>query len=425
MREPYVSKPNYPLLLAVIAAHALALTYALRPGLFGVVRDRIAPAGAHAAMQGKGSPPAQRPAPTRAAAMPAETPADDPRREFDVEAWIANNERVAREQAQTTYGDLAAALSAEPARALDTLRRRYADGDDRADKVRFAVAWECANGHTFYDDPQSAPPIERQLDGVAPADAALLRGVYDAGRKRWQSIRPRCDAWDAQNEAWRAVTLKYREGRGPNAQFERLQQTYDRDALTSQPSLLDALLKAIDKLWAREPDDELARRLAEYMLTLDDEAARARGLALLVALAERDARYAGAVADAYRALDGRAPYDAGKAETWAQRAAQAGAPQWLRDRADRAGAANDPAGAWAWHAYALWLSANGCGAAHGTYGEAELARGLRGVAAANAALAPDARRPARERYRELVAQHGKAALAALRCEPGRPSTRSP
>lgn len=425
MREPYVSKPNYPLLLAVIAAHALALTYALRPGVFGVVRDRIAPAGAHAAMPGKASPPTSRPSPARAAAPPAEAPADDPRREFDVEAWVANHERVARRQAQATYGEIGAKLTTDPTLALDALRQRYAGGDDRADARRFAIAWECANGHTFYADPQSAPPIERQLDGVAPADAALLRGVYDAGRARWQSIKPRCDAWDAQSDAWRAATLKYRQGRGPNAQLEQLQQTYDREALTTQPSMLQALLKAIDKLWAREPDDAVARRLADYMLTLDDEAARTRGLALLVALAERDARHAAAVADVYRALDGRAPYDAAKADAWALRAAHAGAPAWLRDRADRAGAAGDDAGAWAWHAYALWLSANGCGAARGTYGETDLAHGLRGIAAADATLMPDARRQARERYREFVAQHGRTALAALRCGPDTPPAALP
>ena len=413
MREPYVSRPNYPLLLAVIAGHALALAYALRPEAFGVLRDRIAPANAQAAIAAQAPPPSRAQAPQATA---PDAPSNDPRREFDVQTWVANAGRAARRRAQTDYGELDQSLANDPARALDTLRKRYADGDDRANTMRYALAWECANGHTFYADPDSAPPIERQLDGVAGTDAALLRGVYEAGRAQWLAIKPRCDRWDAQSDAWKAASAKYRQGTGPRAQFERIDQTFDDEA-RRDPTLFAQLLAAIEKLVARKPDDDLARQLAAYMLALDDQAARERGLKLLVTLAERDARHAGAVADAYRALSGRAPYDAEQAEAWAQRAAQAGVNAWVRDRADKAGAAGDAAGAWAWHAYALWLNANGCGVARGTYGEAELAHGLRGIATVGATLAPDLRRKAGERYRELVAQHGKAALAANGCGP--------
>jgi hypothetical protein len=414
MREPYVSKPNYPLLLAVIAGHALAVAYALKPGMFGVVRDRIAPANAHAAIQAGGAPPTASPNARRATAQPEQVPADDPRQEFDVATWLANGERVARERTREAYGDTAAKLASDPAGALDALRTRYANGDDRANAMRFSIAWECSNGHTFYDDPQSAPPIERQLDGVAPADAPLLRGVHQAGRAHWQAIKPRCDAWDTQAEAWRAVTLKYREGKGPNAQFERLAQTFDAEAL-KEPSMLAKLLEAIKKLWAREPDDVLAHRLAEFMLALDDDASRERGLKLLVALAERDARYTEAVAAAYAKLDGRKPYDAQAADAWALRAAEAGSPAWIRQRADRDTAAGDTAAAWSWHAFALWLDANGCGVGPGTFGEADLAQSLRGIVQAGAGFDAATRAQAGTLYRERVAQHGAAARTARRC----------
>lgn len=411
MREPYQSKPNYPLLLAVIAVHALGIAYALRPAMFGVMRDRIAPANAQAAMQS--TAPAQAAKPQSAQAQEGASP--DPRREFDAEAWIANDERVSRRQERSAYGEYEARLANDPAKGLEALRQRYAAGDETANRARYALAWECSNGQRLYEEPDGAALPER-LDGANPADAELARRVHEAGRQRWQRLKPRCAIWNAQPEEWKAATLKFRQGDTPTARFERIDQEFGPES-RGDPQLLKRLIDALAALFRQQPEGELARRLGLFLVDVEDVATRERGLALLVTLAERDGRYARDVATAYQRLSDRPPYDREKAQLWADRAAQLGDARWIADRAELASKAGDAAAAWSWRAYALWVNAHGCHVARGSYGETELADVLGALGRTDTALAPAQREDATQRYQALVRDHGAAALEANDCGP--------
>ena len=413
MRNHATPGINYPLLLAVLALHAGAFTWALRQPLAPLPLQRAA------ARQ-------ETPPPGNAAARPdtqrrsEETPADDavsaaddPRRSFTPQQWRDNQQRAAAQRLQRELGALAAVAARDPAQLPRALEQGLAHGEHTADRAAAALHDECSQ----FDATalQSAPPT--LLQDIAAPLQPLLRASFDARLQRLREQARRCATW-AQAQAALATARRSYAGRADADAYEALRVQQQLQPAT--PDLLARLRQGLEQLWRQNSDAAVGRNLALLLLNEDDATRRELGLRLLQQLAEQDDSQVDFVVSVLDQGYGKLLRQPVLADTWRRRAADLGSDSAIGNELQRGTVRASAEQAWSWHAWRVWLNAQGCYVEAARPDDALLADDLRALQQLDTQLDAAARGRAASLYRERLTQWGDRARAARQCTDAAP-----
>ncbi len=408
MREVPESRINFPVLLFVIALHAVVAAYAMQ-----APAPRFEPPTRHGASAPPEPAPAATPAtpqiqPGRdndATPLDADAAIDDPRRAFSPQQVQRNQAAAAQAQDRRRLGPLAA-QTATSAQWPAALAQRLRAGDGGA-------AGAAAELHDDCDELGGAPPPATVFDealvhGLDASMQALVRSEFEARVQRLAERHRRCAAWRAARDDLAAARRDYAARADADA-FEKLRTRQQLDPPT--PSLLERLRRELRALWESQSQSRVGRALALQLLNDDNEAGDRLGLQLLLQLAERDDTQVEFVASVLSQGYGRLPPQPDLAPQWQQRAAELGADAAI----DAQLASAAPAQAWAWRAWRVWLNAHGCYVDAPRAQDAVLAADLRALQQLDGALSPGARAEAGRVYLERTQRYGDRARAVRDC----------
>jgi hypothetical protein len=419
MREPYRSGINYPLLFLVIAAHAGLFAWALQPPRAQPLRPRAttqqpAPPAIDATAQRDTTPPA----PPRDAASGADTQAgddsDDALRAISAQQWHDNQLAAQRKKLQARHAQWADAVQADPPAALGRLEQALRNSDPRAPGAVDALEEECRDDPARRRAALDAVPASL-VENLSADGARAVRALIEAQRQLLAERARRCAAWQAARERLQAALRDYARGDSAPARLQALRQELDVTApAPPAPGLFERLLQLLRETWQRDTAADVPLALARQLLAADDATRRRLGLELLEQTARDNDRYAPLVAAFLRSADAREFPPAREAE-WTERAALLGDDASLRALLERPHQAQGGDAAWRWHAWRVWLNAQGCYAAGAEDSIALLENDLRALQALDIRLPAAQRGQAREAYRRQVAGWGARATALRDC----------
>lgn len=400
---------HYPLLLAVLALHAGVFAWALRQPAF-------APAPRPAAARPEAAPPPASRAPRPDTQHHSETTvgddeipgAADPRHAFTPQQWRDNQQRAAAARLQRELGALAHVAARDPAQLPRALEQGLARGERAAARAAAALHEECSqfNAAALH----SAPPA--LLEDIAAALQPLLRASFDARLQRLREHTRRCAAW-AQAQAALAKARRVYAGRTDADAYESLR--VQQQLQPAAPDLLSRLRQGLEQLWQQSSDAAVGRHLALLLLNEDDATRRELGLRLLLQLGEQDDSQVDFVAAVLSQGYGKLPQQPVLAGTWQRRAADLGSDRAIGGELQREPVRASAEQAWSWHAWRMWLNAQGCYIQAGSADDALLADDLRALQQLDTQLDAAARSRAGRAYSERLAQWGERARAARRC----------
>jgi hypothetical protein len=406
MREPTPSRINLPVLVFVVALHAVVFWYAVHappPRITADTRGN-APAASPSA-----KPPAQPSAAERSDdAETSEIATDDPRRTFTPQQWSSNQAVAAQAQDRQKLGTLAPD-SANPAQLPAAIERGLRRGDANAANAAAELHEDCsAFGET-------APGVltfdTKLLAGLDAQAQALARADFMARVLRLEQRRQRCAAWRSARENLAAARRDYAARADADA-FEKLRSAQQLDPPT--PSLLERLRRELRALWESQSQSRVGRALVLQLLADDNEGQDRIGLRLLLELAERDDTQVEFAASILSQGYGHLPPQPDLAPQWQRRAADLGADAAID--AQLAAPATPPSQAWAWRAWRIWLNAHGCYVDTPRAEDALLVDDLRALQQLDGALSPGERAEAGRLYLERTAAFGDRARAVRRCD---------
>jgi hypothetical protein len=406
MRSSPASGINYPLLLAVLALHYVMFAWALQP----VAPRPLAPRSADSQTQppppGQAtSPPATQQGDGDAADdAPAGEP-DDPRQAFTPQQWRDNQRRAESLRRQQQLGALA---QGAPAQLPRELQRGLADGQRDAARAAAALHDECSTLDTGAE-PSTPPTLLRDI--AAPLQP-LVRARFDARLQRLREQAARCAAW-AQAQTALAQARRDYAGRTDADAYEALRSAQQLEPAT--PGLLDRLRTGLEQLWRQNSDAAVGRNLALLLLDEHDATRREIGLRLLQQLAENDDREVDFVTQVLHQGHGRLLPQPVLAARWQRRAADLGSDTAIDSELQQPALRSAPEQAWSWHAWRVWLNAQGCYLAASRPDDTLLADDLRALQQLDRQLDPPARARAGRQYREHLAQWGERARDARNC----------
>lgn len=409
----YEHKPeriHFSLLLLVVAAHVALLAYAMQPVRLSPLRDEGRPR--RAALQAPPDANPQRPQ----AATPASSASDDasgddpaalpsdPRRDFSPRQWHDNQIAAQAQRLRAAHADLAALLQAQPEAAVQRLQERLRRNDAVAAQAVQALQQECET---------PLPPLAAltaQLEQAGRDSAETLRALAQAQQELIAARERRCNAWRKAQPQLAQAQQAYRPQEAAAAQLQQLQRAFEQTP--PPPGLFERLLAELRALWQANSGENVPLGLAGQLLNAPDPARRELGLQLLEQVAEDNDRYAALVANFLRSSDGQ-QLAAAREAPWTERAAALGdaaSIDALLARPHRADAAVQD---WSWHAYGVWLAAQGCTPPE--QGMDTLQRDLAALRRIDPLLSTAQRELASTRYRERIQGWGERARALRGC----------
>ncbi len=409
MRSAQPTRINYPVLLGVVALHAVLFAWALRPPRAhdGTPARPAAATAAPAPAAAAATPPAK-PAQVQEDADDSaddSAPADDPRRTFTPQQWRRNHATAAQAQDRRRYGALGdTAAAPTPAALLQALAR----GETAAAAAAAELQEDCDALAALPDRVDAV--LLQELD---PTTQALARASLDARLQRLAQRRQRCADWRAARADIDAARRAY-AARGDADAFEALRTQLQLEPNT--PGLLQRLRDELQALWDSQSQRRVGRTLALQLLADEGDAQNAIGLRLLLQLAERDDADVEFVAAVLAQGYGHLPPQPALAASWQRRAAELGADAAIDAQLAQADVQTTPAQAWAWHAWRVWLNAHGCYVDTPRADDTLLIGDLGALRGLDARLDANARRDAASAYRERIARHGARARAAHGCD---------
>lgn len=411
MREPYQNRTNYPLLLLVVALHALAFAWAQQPVAPPPLRAHDTQRAETAAAQP--AAPSVRPAtptPSPAQGTPAATDAnaDDPRRLTPAQ-WQANQEDAAAQQQRAALGELAP-LAADPQQLLQALEQALLAGRRDAAAAAAEMHDDCS---LFGDTPQPLPQglDATLLDGLSGTDQALVRTQFAARVARLEQLQRRCAAWQEWRERLATARRAY-AARADADRAEALRTALQLDPPT--PDLFTRLRAALQQFVASQSQRAIARAIVLQLLEDPAPAQQQAGLRLLLELAERDDAQAEFAAGLLRRGHGGLAPQPALAQRWQRRAADLGSAAAVS--AELAQPGLPATQAWAWHAWRVGLNAQGCYLQSSQPADALLVADLRGLQQLEARLDAAGRDEALALWRAQAAAWNARARALQHCD---------
>lgn len=411
MYQPPAPRINLPVLLGVIALHAALFAYVLKappPRVERPARQATtapAPTSAVAPPATVATPAADAAAERDAIESPAPD-ADDPRRSLTPQHWRDSQTAAAQIRDRERFGALADATDT-PAQWPAAIERGLRRGDVAAASAAAELHDDCA----AFGSAPLAPNLDAALlQGLDASAQALVRADVEARVARLVARQRRCAAWRDARDRLAAARRDY-AARDDADRFERLRTQQQQEPPT--PDLLERLRRELQALWEAQSQSRIGRALILQLLAEDAAESHALGLRLLQQLAERDDTQVEFAATVLRQGYGRLPPQPALAASWQRRAADLGA-----DAAIDAELATAPgaAGAWAWHAWRLWLDAHGCYVDATRARDALLVADLRALQRLDARLSPAERAQAGQTYLDRVRTFGPRARGARGCD---------
>lgn len=411
MREPYTSRINYPLLLAVVALHVALFAWALQPA---PLRPDPRPRAAATA-------PATLPVPTEPAPASAAADADesvdeaddarsatDPRRAFSPPQWRRNHDAAALAQDRHRLGERLRP-DMTPTQSMTAIEQGMQRGERTAAAAAAELHDDCSDVDTV------APPTTLDtelLRGLDAAAQALARASLEARVQRLAQRQQRCAAWRDAQQRLDAARRAYASSATADA-FEALRAQQQLEPPT--PDLLTRLREGLRALWESQSQSRVGRALVLQLLSDEGPAQNEAGLRLLLQLAERDDSQVEFAASVLARGYGRLAAQPALAQAWQQRAAELGADAAIDAQLARTDTRAAPAQAWAWHAWRVWLNAHGCYVDAPRPDDAVLLADLHALQQLDATMPAVERADAGRLYLERTQRHGERARNARLC----------
>lgn len=410
MREPYTSRINYPLLLAVVALHVALFAWALQPES---VRPDPPPRAAVTA-------PVAPPTPAEAASASAATDtgesseeadeaqaATDPRRAVSPSQWRRNHDAAALAQDRQRLGELKPDMT--PAQSMEAIEQGIQRGERAAASTAAELHDDCSDMDTAAAPTTLDTELLRGLDAEAQA---LARASLEARVQRLAQRQQRCAAWRDAQQRLDAARRAYAGSATADA-FEALRAQQQLEPPT--PDLLTRLREGLRALWESQSQSRVGRTLVLQLLSDEGPAQNEAGLRLLLQLAERDDSQVEFAASVLARGYGRLAPQPALAQAWQRRAAELGSDAAIDAQLARADTRAAPEQAWAWHAWRVWLNAHGCYVDSPRPDDAVLLADLRALQQLEATMPGRERAAAGRLYLERTQRYGERARTTRLC----------
>ncbi len=411
MREPYTSRINYPLLLAVVALHVALFAWALQPAsLHPDPRPRAA-----------ATPPAALPVPAEPASASAAADtgesideaddaqaATDPRRAFSPPQWRRNHDAAALAQDRQRLGDQMRP-DMTPAQSMAAIEQGMQRGERTAAAAAAELHEDCSDVGTVAPSTTLDTELLRGLDAAAQT---LARASLEARVQRLAQRQQRCAAWRDAQQRLDAARRAYASSATADA-FEALRAQQQLEPPT--PDLLTRLREGLRALWESQSQTRVGRALVLQLLSDEGPAQNEAGLRLLLQLAERDDSQVEFAASVLTHGYGRLAAQPALAQAWQQRAAELGSDPAIDAQLARTDTRAAPVQAWAWHAWRVWLNAHGCYVDAPRPDDAVLLADLHALQQLDATMPAVERAAAGRLYLERTQRHGERARDARLC----------
>ncbi|MEO8670036.1 MAG: hypothetical protein ABI411_01905 [Tahibacter sp.] len=411
MRDPYEARVNLPLLVLVIAAHALCFAWILAPRAVVAAFERLRPASPQAIPASPLPVPPADPGARRLAtssppaeAAPSTSRPDDPRREFSAAQIAGHQQQAAQRRRQRDLTDLNASPGQSFRQLAADATKTVSAGNDAAYQALERIERACTVAPVA-EDAATPSPVGDPGGMLVGDDRARWNAALDAQKAIDGTMKPLCDAFGA--EAIRRASAAYVTGPSTLARLAAIERSL-RDSQTN-PAERPRLLDQLRDLHRSDSREEISAALALALARYGDSADLVSARELWSTLAQSDDRYAVDATVYMRDAD----TDAGSAAN-VELAAALGSVDAIKQRIDDADRHADVARAWSWVAYRTWLTMRGCRGDSDLTSRA-LAGDLLALAQRDHQLAASDRLQAGILYLQRIERYGVRATAVDTC----------